>query len=153
MKYFLIILIGMGSFIGFSNAVYAHDEGHGPKLSDTGKYGGIVSSVVNKENAKMGGKAPLLYKAELVRSTDGTLRLYIYDKKMSILKDKKFSSEAKGSLAFKTKGKWENIAFTLESKDNVYIGKMPKPKSKPYNIDIVLKDGEMDLLMAFDNLD
>lgn len=147
-KLFLIAIT-----IGFLGSANAHDEGHGPKLADTGKYGGLVSAVVQKQDAKIGSKAALVYKAELVRSTDGTVRVYLYNEKMSALDIKSFSPQASGSLASKVKGKWVSTNFTLEAKDGIFSGKMPKPESKPYNIDVVLKDGNKELLTAFDNLD
>jgi hypothetical protein len=141
------------SMMSFSFMAKAHDEGHGPKLADTGKYGGLVSAVVLKQDAKLGGKADLVHKAELVRSTDGTIRLYLYDSKMQSLDIKNFNTKATGSLAFKMKGKWKNTSFDLQAKDGVFEGKMPKAEAKPYNIDVVLKEGEKELLTAFDNLD
>ena len=48
-----------------SGLVLAHDEGHGPKLSDTGKFGGIVSAVVLKADAKKGAKVALIFKTIL----------------------------------------------------------------------------------------
>ena len=131
----------------------AHDEGHGPMLSDTGKFGGLVSGVVLKSEAKLGAKAALVYKAELVRSSDGTVRLYLYGTTMSPLDLKSMDGKAVASLATKIKGKWKNTTFNLELKDGSFVGKIPKPEAKPYNIDVVLREGEKELLTAFDNLD
>ena len=132
---------------------FAHDEGHGPKLSDTGKYGGLVSAVVAKSDAKMGGKAPLVHKAELVRSSDGSTRVYIYDQNMSPLDLKSFAAKGQASLASKVKGKWKEVTFDLKKEENSFVGKMPKPGSKPYNIDVTVLENGKELLTAFDNLD
>lgn len=134
-------------------AALGHDEGHGPKLSDTGKFGGIVSPVVKKAEAKLGPKAALVHKAELVRSADGTVRIYLYDQAMKPLDLKSFDKAGSASLASKVKGKWKSTDFALEQKDGNFSGKMPKAESKPYNIDVTLKDGGTELLSAFDNLD
>ncbi len=131
----------------------AHDEGHGPMLADTGKYGGLVSAVVAKAEAKLGPKAVLVHKSELVRSSDGTVRVYVYDKTMKQLELKSFDKAATATLGVKVKGKWKDTAFTLDQKDGAFLGKMPKPEAKPYNIDVTLKDGGKELLTAFDNLD
>ncbi len=147
-KVFLIMMT-----LGFLGSANAHDEGHGPKLADTGKYGGLVSAVVQKQDAKIGSKAALVHKAELVRSSDGTVRLYLYNEKMSPLDIKSFTPLAAGSLASKVKGKLVSKSFNLESKNGIFSGKMPKPESIPYSIDVVLKDGSKELLTAFDNLD
>ncbi|MBK9039770.1 MAG: hypothetical protein IPL83_11495 [Bdellovibrionales bacterium] len=137
----------------FAGATQAHDEGHGPKLSDSGKYGGLVSSVVLKTDAKKGASATLVHKAELVRSADGTTRIYLYDTAMKPLEIKGFDTKGSASLGAKVKGKWKNTEFALEQKDNAFVGKMPKPEARPYNIDVTLKQDGKELLSAFDNLD
>lgn len=137
----------------FTAAAYAHDEGHGPKLADTGKYGGLVSAVVLKADAKKGASAALVHKAELVRSADGTTRVYLYDTAMKPLEIKGFDAKGSASLGAKVKGKWKDSEFPLELKDGSFVGKMPKPEGKPYNIDVTLKQDGKELLSAFDNLD
>lgn len=136
-----------------SSAAFAHDEGHGPKLSDTGKFGGIVSGVVLKADAKKGSKADLTHKAELVRSADGTVRVYLYDTKMIPLDLKKFEAKGSAVMAAKVKGKHKESVFALNVKENAFIGTMPKPEGKPYNIDVTVKENGRELLTAFDNLD
>ncbi len=139
--------------MSLASVVYAHDEGHGPKLADTGKYGGLVSAVVLKADAKKGSSAALVHKAELVRTADGSTRVYLYDAKMAPLDLKGFDVKASASLASKVKGKWKNTAFELELKENSFVGKMPKVASKPYDIDVTIKQDGKELLTAFDNLD
>lgn len=145
----LMMILAM-CFAGMANA---HDEGHGPKLADTGKFGGLVSAVVLKSDAKKGASAPLVHKAELVRSTDGTIRVYLYDTAMKPLDLKGFDAKGSASLGAKAKGKWKDVAFGLDLKDGNFSGKMPKPHGKPYNIDVTLKQDGKELLSAFDNLD
>lgn len=139
--------------LGLAVAALGHDEGHGPKLSDTGKYGGLVSPVVKEAEAKLGPKATIVHKAELTRASDGTVRVYLYDKDMKPLDTKSFEGKGEAKLATKVKGKWKNTSFTLELKDGSFSGKMPKPAGKPYNIDVTLKEAGTGLLSAFDNLD
>lgn len=148
MKKILIALIMCASV-----TTLAHDEGHGPKVSDGGKYGGLVSAVVLKSEAKKGASAALVYKAELVRSIDGNTRVYLYDKDMKQLDLKDFESKGSATLATKVKGKWIDTDFALEKKENSFIGKMPKVAKKPYNIDVTIKQNNKELLTAFDNLD
>lgn len=131
----------------------AHDEGHGPKLSDSGKYGGLVASVILKADAKKGDKAAIVHKAELARSADGTVRVYLYDTKMNPLDLKAFATKGSASLSAKVKGEYKVSSFVLELKKNAFTGKMPKPKGKPYNIDVTVKEGKRELMTAFDNLD
>lgn len=136
-----------------ASTALAHDEGHGPKISDTGKYGGLVSAVVSKTEVSKGAKAELLHKAELVRSADGTIRVYLYDKEMKPLDLSSFNVKGSAIQAVKVKGKWKDTDFDLEKKDNAFVGKMPKPQGKPYNLDITLNQSGKELLSAFDNLD
>lgn len=137
----------------FAAQAFAHDEGHGPKLSDTGKYGGLVTAVVQKAEASKGAKAALVHKSELVRSSDGTVRVYLYDQTMKPLDMKGFSDKGSAVLIAKVKGKFKETSFPLEKKDGSFVGKMPKPEAKPYNIDVTVSEGGKELLSAFDNLD
>lgn len=143
----------LAAIVMASGMAFAHDEGHGPKLADTGKYGGIVSSVVKKADASKGTKAELIHKAELARTGDGVVRVYLYDKDMKPLDLKSVESAGEASLAAKVKGKWKTSKFPLELKDNAFVGKMPKPEGRPYNIDVTYKSSGTELLSAFDNLD
>ncbi len=145
------LILASALLLSFSS--YAHDEGHGPKLSDSGKQGGIVSPVISANEASKGAKANLLYKAELVRSEDGTVRVYFYDKDMKPLDLSKLEKSAKGYLEFKKNKKWTKNEFALSQADGAFTAKVPKSPSKPFNIDVVVKEGDKELLSAFDNLD
>lgn len=134
-------------------SAFAHDEGHGPKLTDTAIQGGVVSPVVEAKDAKLGEKAQLVLKSELVRSEDGTVRVYFYDKDMNPVELTKFAKEARGILAFKKGKKWQNATFTLKQEEGAFVAKAPKASSKPFNIDIHVKESGRELLTAFDNLD
>lgn len=148
----MTFLIGIIALSIASGAV-AHDEGHGPKLADTGKYGGLVSPVIAKAEEKKGAKAEVLHKSEMVRTADGTARVYLYDAEMKPLTVSAFDPKASAILASKVKGKMKTTPFTLEVKDGVFIGKMPKPESKPYGIEVTIKKDGKELLTAFENLD
>ncbi len=142
-----------GILILFSMTARAHDEGHGPELSDAGKYGGLVSAMVLKSDAGKGASAPLVYKAELVRAADGTTRVYLYDQTMKPLDLKQLEAKATATIGTRVKGKWTNTDFPLEQNRNSFVGKMPKPAAKPYDLDVTVKRGKDELLSAFDNLD
>jgi len=147
-----LFVAGMIAFAVAGNAM-AHDEGHGPKLADTGKFGGLVSAVVLKSEADKGPSAKLLNKSELVRSADGTARVYLYDTKMAALDLAVFEPKASAIVITKVKGKNKVTPFALEVKDGAFVGKMPKVASKPYDIDVTIKKDKQELLTAFDNLD
>lgn len=136
-----------------SVSAFAHDEGHGPKITDSGKQGGVVAPVIDAKDAKKGAKAEFVHKSELVRSEDGAVRLYLYDKDMNPLDLSKFDKSAKGVVEFKKSKKWVKNPFTLTQEDGAFVGKAPKTSAKPFNIDVTLKESGRDLLAAFDNLD
>lgn len=138
--------------LGLGFAAQAHDEGHGPKVSDTGKFGGVLSSVVAKADADKGAGASPVNKAELVRGADGTARLYVYDPSMKPADLKGFDAKATGTL-WSGKGKKTKSEFALEQKDGAFVGAMPKGAAAPYNVEVTLKKGGKDLLAAFSNLD
>ncbi len=137
----------------FSVLVLAHDGGHGPKLTDTAKLGGIVAPLMDAKNMKNGAKMEVAYKAELVRSEDGTARIYLYDKAMNPLDLTKFDKTANGVVEFKKNKKWKKLPFTLSQEEGCFAGKAPKANAKPFNIDIIIKEGTRELFVAFDNLD
>jgi hypothetical protein len=138
--------------IGLTN-VRAHDEGHGPKLTDVAKQGGVVSPVIDMKDSKKGAKAAIVYKAELVRAEDGMVSVYLYDKEMNVLDIAKFGQAAKGYVETEKKGKISKAPFELKRAEGVFAGQSPKPSTKPFNIDVTFKEGERELLVAFDNLD
>ena len=132
---------------------FAHDEGHGPKVADAGKMGGVVTAVVLAKDAALGAKAPLVYKAELTRADDGTVRVYFYDKDMKPLDITGLPKTAKASLQAKKRKKWTSTPFVLEKSADGYEARAPKPAGKPFNIDVVIMEGKRELLAAFDGLD
>jgi hypothetical protein len=133
--------------------VFAHDEGHGPKLTDAPKQGGVVTSVIQAKDASKGKKAELVFKSELARTSDGTVRVYFYESNMKPLDLKNFAPTAKAILITEKKGKVTTQNFELKKMGDHYMGKSPKPARRPYNIDVKVKEGEKELLAAFDNLD
>lgn len=139
--------------LAISFSVFAHDEGHGPKITDAPKQGGIVAPVVLAKDAGLGTKAEMQNKAEIVRSQDGTVRVYFYDKTMKPLTSGIFETKAHGNLISGKKGKIKEQKFELEWKGDHFEGKSPKPTRKPYNIDVKVTQGTTELLVAFDNLD
>lgn len=139
--------------LALSLNAFAHDEGHGPKLTDAPKQGGLVASVVLAKDAGLGPKAPMKYKAEIVRSQEGIVRVYIYDQKMEALKAGTFVPKASANLITEKKGKFTEQKFDLTWKEDHFEGKSPKPARKPYNIDVKVMEGHTELLVAFDNLD
>ena len=144
------MMMAIALALGFSVSGYAHDEGHGPKMSENGKYGGIVAPVVKKADASKGPDATAVHKAELTRAADGTVHLYLYDQTMKPLDLKGFDKTASATIS--AKGKGDAKKFTLELKDKSFVGKMPKPDANLYNVEIALKKDGTDLISAYQNL-
>jgi hypothetical protein len=136
-----------------ATVVWAHDEGHGPRLTDSPKQGGVIAPVVEAKDAKLGPKAALVYKAELVRLDDGTLRVYLYDQAMNPLPLEKFSPTGKAVMEMWKKKTVNKKPFELKKEADAFVGQAPQATSKPFNIDVTLEEGPRKLLAAFDNLD
>lgn len=121
--------------------------------TEPAKYGGVLGNVMEESKGhrhKGHDERPLL-KAEVVRSEDGTIRLYVYDLKMNQLKADAFSKEARVTVdnrRAKTKDK-----FTLKAAGDHFIGTMPKQRKKPFDLYITLNRSTEHLFVAFDNLD
>ncbi len=139
--------------LAFSLTAFAHDEGHGPKLKDVGKKGGRVTSVVLAKDATKGAAAELVYKGEIVRSKDGKVKIYFYDKDMNPLKLDGFTKTAKATLISGKEGKETAKDFELSFVADHFEGNTPKPIPRRYNIDVKVSEGDKELLAAFDNLD
>lgn len=139
--------------LALSLSAFAHDEGHGPKLKDVGKKGGRVTSVVLAKDAGKGTGAQLVYKSEIVRSKDGNIKVYFYDKDMSPLKLESFAKTAKATLISGKAGKEVSKDFDLTFVADHFEGTTPKPIPRRYNIDVKVSEGDKELLAAFDNLD
>ncbi len=144
------LILTLGLLLGVNS--FAH-EGHGDPLpASASKYGGTPGLVVDGD--KMEKKVepnPGLYKAELMRSQDGTVRLYLFDSDMKKLKAEDFSAQAQGVVDNTKAGKKEN--FSLKAQKGIFIGKMPKQKKHPYNIYVSFTKGTQKLFAAFDGLD
>lgn len=133
--------------------VFSHDEGHGPKLTESSNLGGVMASVVDAKDAAKGDKASLVYKAELVRSESGQIRIYLYDDHMHRIDLKKFDKNSEGVALSIKKKKSSNVSLTFNSEDNAFVGNLPKVESRPFNLEIKLKEGSRELLTNFQNLD
>lgn len=137
----------------FSTPTLGHEGGHGPQVTDAGKRGGVLAPVIEAKDAKKGAHAAMIYKSELVRAEDGTVRVYLYDKDMAELDLSKFGTDAKGFLEFKKNKKWTKMPFALKQAEGAFIAKAPKSPTRPFNIDVHVTQGGRDLMAAFDNLD
>ncbi len=142
MKVLLVLTVLLGL------PVFAHDD-HGPKVNDGGKYGGVVAAAVIEGAAKK----EVIYKAELVRSEDRTVRLYLFDKHMKLVDYSKFGKSISANVEVMKGGKAINSPFTLTLEGNHFKGIAPKPSKHPFNIDVMLSDGTNKLLIGFTNLD
>ena len=148
MKYILATIL-----MTLNSLAFAHDEGHGPKLTQGGKFGGVVASVIDEKDKSKGASAVRVYKAELVRSEENEISLYIYDEKMNLLPMSKFAKAGKGFVEIEKDKKHIVTAFSFTVVKNHFEGKAPKPEKRPFNIDMQFTEGTRSLFVAFDNLD
>lgn len=136
-----------------SATAFAHDEGHGPKLTDAPQMGGIVSPLSAMEVTKEGSRRVKVYQAELTRSEDGTVRVYVYDRYMQALNMSHFEKEAQAVLKASKKEKVTKKPFALKLEGDAFVGKAPKAPSRPFSIEVTVKSGSKELSAAFENLD
>lgn len=151
MKQFIIALAFMSGLI--SPFVDAHDEGHGPKLSDLPKFGGTITAVISKDEIQKGPQAQALYKAELTKNNQNVVRIYLYDMSMKPLQIENFG-DTLGELKFKnpkTK-KWVSHEFKFSKKEGFFKGLLPTSPRRPFSIDVFTQSNGRDLFMAFDHL-
>ncbi len=127
----------------FSVTAFGHDEGHGPKIKNQGKYGGRMSSVIFKKDAS-NKHAKAQYAAEMTSSADGTLRLYFYDTK---LQPASISvKQVTGNASYKSKDTRKSTTSKIEFKQNgsSFDSKLPADigGTVSLEVDIATKDGE-----------
>ena len=152
----LVILVVTGLCVFINSGVFGHDEGHGPKLTDQSKYGGVIAPVIKSSEAKLGRHAVLVYKAELLRRENGFIEVYFYDQAMKPLNLTGFEATGQAVLEIKKNKKnkeWITTPFELTRVKNHFQAKLPAVSRKPYNIDVRVKKGKVEFLAAFDNLD
>lgn len=132
--------------------VFAHDEGHGPALKDESLYGGKISAIINADEVKLGRKAKMLYKGELVHeSRKQDVKVYVYDQNMKAIDLKDLAKKIDAVQI--ERNKEQKFELTLDESGKFYKGQRPKNKRVPFNIDIRVKKGEQTLFGAFDGLD
>ncbi|MDA8793056.1 hypothetical protein N9N67_07415 [Bacteriovoracaceae bacterium] len=136
----------------FMFSAIAHDGGHGPALKDESSYGGKVSAIIDSKEVNLGRKAKMLFKAELVHnSKKNEVKVYLYDQNMKAIDLKMFENKME---AVQIEGKKEKkFSLKLDKSGKFFVGKRPKNKRVPFNIDIMLKKEEPTLFGAFDGLD
>ncbi|MAZ46932.1 MAG: hypothetical protein CME65_00120 [Halobacteriovoraceae bacterium] len=129
---------------------FAHDEGHGPAITDESMQGGKVTAIIDYKQVNDGRKAKMLYKGELVIE-DLDVKLYIFDKKMNEVSLKEFDKTVNAIQL--EKGKSSKFKLTLDKSKKFYKGTREKNKRVPYNIDVNIEKNGTKLFGAFDGLD
>lgn len=142
MKSFIICALGFGLM---STSLFAHDEGHGPKLTDRPKYGGKVAAVV--EDGML--THTVKYKAELVKNSKNEVKLYVYDKEMEPVTLDRFS-EARLEAQGRRSKQAQKVSLTKS--DKFFEGKLPQMKG-PFSVDIVVKENDEELIAGFGMFD
>ncbi len=133
----------------FSFKQFAH-EGHGEAPKDPSRFGGQLSNIVDSKKLTTKNN-PSLFKSELIRSEDGTVRFYIFDLKMKDLDLATFSQKIEAKIE-NHKNKI-NINFELTKEGDHYTGKMPKINKRPFNLFFKLQKEKQELFAGYDNLD
>lgn len=131
----------------------AHDEGHGPKLTDPAKYGGKVAPVILKSDVKKGRKATMHYKAEVTKNSSGTLRIYLYDKDMKILSDMRVS-DLGGIVYYRDQisGKGKNVKLNFNQANKEIKTNLPTEVQGRFDFDFTFKTNKGVYFVAFDGM-
>jgi hypothetical protein len=152
----------------------AHEGGHAPTVNDSGRYGGIVAGVMEhnhdhnhhdhddhhshshhhtKDDPEVHEAPGVRYKAELVRSADQVLRLYLFNTDMSPVSPSLLSPTADAELTSMAGKKKSKQTFTLKLAGRNYQGNLPNQTNKPFDAEFVLKIAGKEMVVAFDHLD
>ena len=139
-------------FLFLSLGAFAHDEGHGPALTDETQQGGKVSAIIDADDIKKGREAKMLYKGELVHSSRNMkVKLYLYDSEMKPVDLASFGKKVEAIQL--ERGNNSKFELSLDESGKFFVGMRPKNKRVPFNIDLRLSKGDQKLFGAFDGLD
>lgn len=128
---------------------FAHDGGHGPKVSNNGKYGGKVAAVILASEESKSHKAKLQFKAEA--TVEGkTIRIYLYDKKMNKISLKDFQASKKKA---KVLGLFSDDEYSLKKGKRSFEGTLPKGTTTPFSTDVFVKKGGVEYFVSFSNVE
>ena len=131
----------------------AHEGGHEPRFEEMTRESGPMAPVILASEAALGPKAALVYKAELVRSEDGGVTIFLYDSAQKPLKLADLSAKAKATVQTVKKGKTTKAPFELTLRsESSYVGMAPKAARKPYTIEVTFSEGKRKLSSVFENL-
>ena len=136
-----------------TNITYAHEGGHGPTSNDTGKFGGIMANVLDEADFNKGLKNKVYYKAELVRSENNEVFLYLYDHHMHLVNITKFNANVQGFVEYKKDNKFERIPFALSAQKKHFKGHIQEIIRRPFNLDFIVTEGNKKFITSFENLD
>ena len=150
--------------------LWAHEGGHHPAVTDGGHYGGLVTTLTPKFEAhdhegdhhhkhvhshshEHEHDSKSKFKAELVRATDRTVHLYIYNDAMNPLDPKNLGSEVKATLAQGSGKKTKREIFSLKFNGKSYVGMSPTITQKPYAMEFTVPIEGQEQQASFTNLD
>lgn len=146
--------MGLCFLLLINSTALGHEGSHAPATQEVGKYGGILADVVIKDKTKDYHHSKKIYKAEIVRSSESqTIRIYVYDQKKKLLDLTNFKNYAMVDIKYKNKSQYITRPTYLRLHKNYFMGKSPKPKRKPFNLEITLNENDQDLLVIFEDLD
>ena len=145
-----------------SLTVFAHEGGHHPTVTDSGRYGGLVTAITEKpshhdhhdhHDHDHTDETTSKFKAELVRSTDHTVHLYIYTETMTPADPKSLGNEVKSSLVQGASKKTKKEGFSLKFDGKSYKGSSPAVVHKPYSMEFTILINGKENQATFSNLD
>lgn len=149
MRKFLIAVFLFSMMTG----AQAHDEGHGPKLTDPAKYGGMIAPVIFKSDVDKGRKAKMQFKAEVTKNSAGKMRIYLYDTSMKPVKNVEFEKLG-GVVYFKDSktGKSKDAKLSVTKKGEEISTQLPKEVKGRFDFDFTFGIKKEKYFVAFDGM-
>ena len=122
----------------------AHDGGHGPKMTESGKFGGVMADIKDKTSASV-------YKSELVKTSDGKVQLKVYDKAGKSVDLAGWDKVAKATAVSGHKGSKKDSAFELTHDGTAFTGNVPAEVKAPFTLNVSFNEKGKELKTSFAN--
>jgi len=130
--------------LGMSSVALSHDGGHGPKMTDVGKFGGSLADVKDKSSASV-------YKSELVKTSDGKIQVKIVDKSGKPIDSSSWDKSASASASSGRKGSEKSSKFELTNDGKGFVGTLPSDVKPPYTLKVSFSEKGNELNVIFAN--
>lgn len=113
----------------------------------------LESKIVLKSDFSRFEKAPLLYRAKIIRTGESDLKVYILDKDNQILDLTNFKNYGIVDISYKNKSSIVIRPTYLRFNKDHYMGKFPTPKRFPFHLTFTFRENDINLMTKIENLE